>query len=145
MAKVIKRILFWGSQVAFGLALLSGLNNLFDWGIYPFVMCMMGPVSGGIVMAFASIPFNYLLICLYDKLGQDLMGIESLKEFESTDTDTTFRRNLRKVLTRGKYGTFVFLSIYDPIPATLYMRKGTNTFHGLKGSDWLWFTKQYTH
>ena len=140
MTRVLKRILFWGSQVAFGLFLLSSANNIFDWGIYPTVMCLMGPSLGGITMALASIPFNYLLIRLYDFLGQDLMGIESLKEFENSETDSWTKRKLRKLLTRSRIGTFIFLSIYDPIPATLYMRSGTNTFHGLRGRDWIWFS-----
>ncbi len=140
MTRVLKRILLWGSRVAFGLFLLSSANNIFDWGIYPVVMCQMGSTVGGITMAIISIPFNYLLIRLYDLLGQDLMGLESLKEYENSEGDTRVRRLLRKLLARGRIGTFIFLSIYDPIPATLYMRQGVNTFHGLRGKDWLWFS-----
>ncbi len=140
MAQAIRRILYWGSQMALGLFLLSSVNNIFDWAIYPLVMCTMGVVSGGIVMALASIPFNYALIRLYDWFGQDMMGIEALKEFEDSADDSWLKRVLQSLTGKSRHGRFLFISLYDPIPATLYMRDGTNTFHGLKGRDWLWFS-----
>jgi hypothetical protein len=140
MAKAIRRILVWGSQMAFGLFILSAANNIFDWAIYPFVMCTLGVVSGGIVLALASIPFNYILIRLYDWFGKDMMGIEALKEFEDGASDSWFKRVLQQLTGTSRHGRFLFISIYDPIPATLYMRDGTNTFHGLKGRDWIWFS-----
>jgi hypothetical protein len=101
---------------------------------------MMGVVGGGIVMALASIPFNYALIRLYDWFGKDMLGIEALKEFEDDAGDSWFKRNLQRMTGKSRLGRFLFISLYDPIPATLYMRNGTNTFHGLKGRDWLWFS-----
>ncbi len=140
MAQAIKRILLWGSQMALGLFLLSTANNIFDWLVYPLVMCAFGIVSGGILMAFASIPFNYMLIRLYDWFGKDMMGIEALKEFEDSAADSRFKRILQRLTGKSRLGRFLFISLYDPIPATLYMREGTHTFHGLKGHDWLWFS-----
>lgn len=140
MAKAIRRILLWGSQMAFGLFILSAANNIFDWAIYPLVMCAMGVVSGGIVMALASIPFNYTLIRIYDWFGKDMMGIEALKEFEDNADNSMFKRVLQRLTGKSRHGRFLFISLYDPIPATLYMRDGINTFHGLKGYDWLWFS-----
>ncbi len=138
--ELVKQLLIKGSWVSFGAGSLWLANNVFDWVIYPLVMCNMGNVIGAIIMALASIPFNYLLIRGYDLIGQDMLGIETLKEFqESTDGEGVIRKWLRQTLSKGRFGTFVFISLYDPIPATLFMREGTRTFHGLKRKDWLWF------
>jgi hypothetical protein len=91
-------------------------------------------------MTLASIPFNYLLIKGYDLTGKDMLGIETLKEFESEQTSAKgFKLYLKQILTRSRLGTFVFISLYDPIPATLYMRDRERAFKGLRGSDWKWF------
>jgi hypothetical protein len=128
-----------GSRIASGAFVLWLANNMFDWVAYPLVMCTYGNWQGAVIMALAAIPFNYALIKGYDSIGIDLLGIEALKEFQSTEHESWHKRLLKKVLSRGKIGTFIFMSLYDPIPATLYIRQGTRSYKGLVGNDWWWF------
>ncbi len=138
--ELVKQLLEKGVWISFGASILWIANTAFDFVVYPLVMCKMGNFVGAITMALISIPFNYLLIRGYDFIGKDLLAIETLKEFQDgSASDSALRNWLRCRLAKGRFGTFFFMSLYDPIPATLYMRHGTRTFHGLMGLDWLWF------
>jgi len=139
MVAQIARLLSAGSRVAVGAFLLWFANNTFDWVAYPLMMCNYGTWQGATLMALASIPFNYALIRGYDFIGKDMLGIEALKEFQSTEHDSWHKKAVRKFLSRGRIGTFVFISLYDPIPATLYIRQGARSYKGLQGNDWGWF------
>lgn len=137
--EVLKTVLLWGSKMAIGLGLLSLINNAFDLVAYPLAMCWAGPLLGGSVMAIASVPFNYLLIKLYDLFGQDLMGIEQLKKVENVESESRLRSWLYRLTGKSRIGRFIVISLYDPLPATLYMRNGFGEFNGLRGQDWKWF------
>lgn len=139
MLAQLARLLSLGSRVAVGAFLLWFANNAFDWIIYPVVMCFFGTWQGALLMALASVPFNYGLIRGYDYISVDMLGIEALKEFQSSEQSNWHKRLMSKILSRSRIGTFIFISLYDPIPATLYIRQGVRSYKGLQGGDWWWF------
>jgi hypothetical protein len=54
-------------------AFLVVVNNLFDYALYPTVLCMMGFGSGVITLALISIPFNQLLVAGFNWVGREIV------------------------------------------------------------------------
>jgi len=138
---LLKRSVFlsWLFRASLGLTLLWVLNNAFDWLLYSAVMCYMGTITGGAVMTLLSVPFNRALIWGYEALGKDLLGFEALREMRKDldpEEGNWFKRTLRKLVAKGRVGTFIFLSLYDPIPAMLFIKEGRGAF---TKTDWKWF------
>lgn len=92
-------------------------------------------------MAVVSLPFNLLMIKGYDAIGEDLLALETVKDYQlGTNPDAGFfERLITKALKRGKWVGYLALSAYDPIPATIYIRQGHRSYDGLSGMDWFWF------
>lgn len=92
-------------------------------------------------MAVVSLPFNLLMIKGYDRIGEDLLALETVKDYQlgSNPDAGFFERLITKALKRGRWIGYLALSAYDPIPATIYIRQGHRSFDGLKGMDWFWF------
>jgi len=134
MINFITQLLVRGVWFTFGVTALWFANNAFDWVLYPVMMCKMGLIAGGIMMTMLSVLFNLILIEAYDALGKDLFALEAAKAAQSANV--TWWGNL---LGRSRWLTFVILSVYDPVPAVIYIRGGHSQFSGLMGRDWLMF------
>lgn len=105
---------------------------LFDYAMYPFVIYLCGFWIGFIVMFFASLLLNFLLIKLYDWTKKDVFGFEYLKDINDNPDG---HKVMRKIIKLGKIPTFIALSIYDPFLATIFVRK-SKKFDGMTKEDW---------
>jgi hypothetical protein len=54
-------------------AFLVVINNLFDYALYPVVLCGMGFGWGVITLALISIPFNQLLVAGFNWVGREIV------------------------------------------------------------------------
>lgn len=124
----------------FGITFKKVTDYFFDYIAYPAAIISLGFIWGGIVMVLSSIVLNLSLIRAYDWARQDFLFLEALKELKVDKKDIYFIRILKSGLTRGKFLTFILLSVLeDPVVATLYLRSGSNLYNGLSKSDLLNF------
>lgn len=127
-------LLFTGSTFVF----VTGW--LFDYVLYPFVIYEAGLVKGFAIMIFLSFLSCVLMILLYDYLKKDFLAIEYSKEkldlLTANNEGGRLKRSFKWLLKRSQIFLFVFLSVYDPFIATIFMRKGSNQYNGLKARDW---------
>ncbi|MEI6400082.1 MAG: hypothetical protein WCO58_01000 [bacterium] len=105
---------------------------VFDYAMYPFAIYLCGFWVGFIVMFFASLLLNFLLIKLYDWTKKDVFGFEFLKDIKDNPGGHKF---IRKIISLGKIPAFIILSIYDPFLATIFVRK-SKKFDGMTKTDW---------
>lgn len=126
---VLKQLLVRGVWFSAGGSVLWLVNQGFDWVLFPFVICKTGIVVGGILMATLSVPFNFFLIQIYDILGLDLFALEAVKRAqENIPVKKTW---YQKIFVGSKWPTFVLMSMWDPIPAVIYIRDGHGKFNSL--------------
>ena len=113
---------------------------LFDYVLYPFVIFEAGLKIGFVIMIFLSFISCVLMFLIYDYLKKDFLAIEYSKEkidlLIADDHKGWLKRVLIWILKRSKIALFIFLSVYDPFIATVFMRKGAHQFNGLKARDW---------
>jgi len=105
-----------------------------DKFLYPGVIASMGPLDGGLIMLAFTFVENLFLIWVYDQTKRDWFGFEALKKSIARQEEKE-----RKWLVRFVRGTkFFFLTFAsDSFFTTLSLRKGIETYDGLKARDWL--------
>lgn len=115
----------------------AGVMYGFDWGLYPFIIWMMGPLVGGIIMTLLSVIFDLIIIYWYDKSKQDWLGIEAIKGFKEGSGGTKKEKLLRWIMNRSDKLLVVLLSLkLNPFNVVLYMRHGANEYNGMSARDW---------
>ena len=122
-----------------GASLFSLIIMLTDYIFYPFVIYTTGLLDGFLIMLFLSFVFNVILIQVYNHFKKDIFSLEYTKQILDDFVDNThgnwLHRTLRSVLIRSRIVFFIFLSVYDPFIATVYMRK-TYHYHKMTTRDW---------
>ena len=123
------------AELGTGFLTWKAVEYAFDYALYPFVIWKLGPWMGGVLMALLSLVSCLLLLCLYDRLGRDWLGLEFVKNLRHYDGSSRWRRGLAWLVTRGDLPAFLALSIYyDPFITTAYLRHGA--FNGMTRRDW---------
>ena len=139
MYKLLNRILLFIT----GTTVIYIINWLFDYVLYPVVMYKYGLINGFIIMILLSFVACIFLFILYDFLKKDFFAIEYSKEklivLTSDKEGTKIKRTLVWCFKNSKPLLFVFLSVFDPFIATVYMRKGISEYNGLSKRDWMIF------
>jgi hypothetical protein len=136
MKLFLKRLLLFltGSSFVYLTALL------FDYVLYPFVIFEAGLSKGFVIMIFLSFISCVLMFYIYDYLKKDFLAIEYSKEklelLITNNQGSRLKKVLVCILKRSKIVLFVFLSVYDPFIATVFMRKGSYQYNSLKARDW---------
>jgi hypothetical protein len=129
----IKKILSKIGIIGFGHFISLITNNWFDFLIYVPVIAYFGPYTGCCIMIVLSVILNLSLIWFYDKAGEDFLGYELIKQGK---TSPKLPNWLKKVIAMGDVVALIGLSVYDPLHATLYLRKPELAFKGLSARDW---------
>ncbi len=123
-----------------GTSFIYMTNLLFDYVLYPFVIIEAGLSKGFVIMIFLSFISCVLMFLVYDYLKKDFLAIEYSKQKLDSLTDdydgSRLKRALIWILKRSRIFLFVFLSVYDPFIATVFMREGSHQYNGLKARDW---------
>lgn len=134
--------------LAVGHTVFHSLDYGFDYVLYPYVIYALGPLRGGIVMAFLSAAVCLAISYFYDLMEKDWLGIETVKELvenffkeEEEIARKSWRKRGKKILYwvfhRNKVGQFIFLSLhFDPLITTIYMRPGYHLYNGFSARDW---------
>lgn len=136
MKQLLKRLLLFltGSSFVYLTALL------FDYVLYPLVIYNTGLTKGFVIMIFLSFLSCILMFFIYDYLKKDFLAIEYSKDkldsLIANNKGSKFRKALIWLLHRSRIILFVFLSVYDPFIATVFMRKGAYQYNGLSKRDW---------
>lgn len=121
--------------LAVGVAGNQLMNWAFDYALYPFMIWLLGLVTGGIIMTIFATVTNILLIRFYDWAQQDWLAIELVKSYR--DEEERQKHFLTWVLRRSDPIALVILSVWqDPFIATLYMRHGAHQYNGMSRRDW---------
>ena len=109
------------------------INHLFDEVLYPFVLCKIGSVFGGVIMTLGSLLVCLLMLKFYDWAKKDWLCVETVKEAK----EGTKSRFIVWVLGQRDAVSFLILStVTDPFVTTIAMRKGAWQFNGLSKRDW---------
>lgn len=123
------------TELIVGFSTWKAADYAFDYGLYPFVIWKLGPLTGGMFMSGLSLIFCLLLLRLYDCLGRDWLGIEFLKNLRYYHGPSKLRRAVAEVISRGDVVAFLLLSAkYDPFVTTAYLRRGAAP--GMVARDW---------
>ena len=136
MRQILGKILLFltGSTFVYITALL------FDYVLYPFIILEVGLAKGFVIMIFLSFLSSVLMIVIYDFLKKDFLAIEYLKQkLDSLITNnqgSTLKMASTWILKRSRIFLFVFLSVYDPFIATIFLREGLYQYNALKARDW---------
>lgn len=113
---------------------------LFDYVLYPFIILEAGLAKGFVIMIFLSFLSCILMIVLYDFLKKDFLAIEYSKQkldsLISNSQEGALKMTSIWILKRSRIFLFVFLSVYDPFIATMFMREGSHQYNALKARDW---------
>lgn len=126
---------------------LGLINVFFDWVVLPgvtfFFYLNLGVIEGGISgIALLTILFcivNWFFVRFYDYTKTDWLGLEILKVWRDKKAQQTETRGLRQLIIAhlGDMGVFLTFSLYDPLYATLYLRKGIAKYNGFSRRDWI--------
>ena len=126
------------AELSSGYIFWNVLDYAFDYALYPFVIFRWGPIVGGLCMTLLSLLTCLLLIWIYDRIGRDWLGIETIKGLKNYAGAAHWRRWLAQVMKMSDGVAFVVLSLkYDPFITTAYLRHGA--FNGMKRRDWTIF------
>jgi hypothetical protein len=126
------------AELSSGYLIWNVLDYIFDYVLYPFVIFKWGPLAGGLGMTLLSLLSCLMLIWIYDWIGRDWLGIETVKGLKIYTGDSRWRQWLARVLKKGDGFAFLILSLkYDPFITTAYLRHGA--FNGIKRHDWIVF------
>jgi hypothetical protein len=121
------------------------INWIFDYPLYGAVTerltSFFGVATGGlyalITMSILSWIISYALIRYYDHTGRDLLGLEALKSAREVEEELNKKSSiLHKIAKMGDIPAFFVLGLYDPVYATIYLRKGKNLYNGFSPRDW---------
>ncbi len=115
------------------------INNTFDYAIYIPVVAKFGPIWGCGIMIILSILINLTLMWVYIKTGKDWLGLEALKDGKEKLSMSDLPKWTKKLVSFGDRAAFIGLSIYDPLFATIYMRKSEDRQAWLSKRDWYVF------
>lgn len=131
-----------------GHAIFQILDHAFDFVLYPFIIFTLGPWYGGVLMMVLSALICLFIAFVYDKMENDWLGIETIKELvenffkeEEEIARKSWRKTGKKLLSwifhKNKAGQFIFLSLhFDPLITTIYMRPGYHLYNGFSKRDW---------
>ncbi len=111
------------------------INWFFDVILYTASVALFGFWGGLAVMLPLSVVLNIGLIKLYDKTGKDWLGFEALKEGkESAVADAP--EWLRSIINSSDLLATIAILFYDPLLATIYLRKREQAHKGISRRDW---------
>lgn len=134
--KIYQRILVFLS----GAFVLYSTAYLFDYVLYPFVIYKAGLLKGFAIMLALSFLSCLIFLLIYNFLKKDIFALEYSKQKINAFIDDTkgskIKRFFRKILKHSKILLFIFLSVYDPFIATVFMRKGDFKPKLMTRSDW---------
>ena len=99
---------------------------------------MFGFFGGLAIMLPLSVVLNIGLIKLYDKTGKDWLGFEALKEGKDSAVSDA-PGWLQKVIKSSYILSTTIILFYDPLLATIYLRKREQAHKGMSSRDWLIF------
>jgi hypothetical protein len=123
------------AELAVGLAVNRLIDYAFDYGLYPFVIYVLGIWLGGCVMILLSFMACLITIWFYDWAERDWLGIEAVKTLKGYEGSNKLGRVGSWIMTRSEPVIFLFLCVqYDPFITMVYMRKGS--YNGMNGRDW---------
>ena len=136
MKKFVNKVLLLFS----GTFVLYATAWLFDYILYPFVIYRAGLLYGFFIMIILSFINCLLFLLVYNYLKKDIFSFEYSKKKISDFVDTTngnwLKRTFRSILKHSKIILFIFLSVYDPFIATVFMQKGNNGYNRMTAYDW---------
>lgn len=114
------------------------LNWFFDVILYTSVVAWFGFWGGLAIMIPFSVIWNLFWIKIYDMTGQDWFGFESLKVGKEGAVENS-PGWLKKIIQSSDWLATIFVVFYDPILATVYLRRIENAHKGLSKRDWTIF------
>ena len=136
MIKLLKDILLFFS----GALVLYFTSLLFDYVLYPFVIYKAGLLKGFFIMIFLSLIYTLFFLLIYNYLEKDIFALEYSKKKLSDLVDNTkgnwLKRIFRSILKKSKVIFFIFLSVYNPFLATVFMRRGSFQNKEMTWHDW---------
>ncbi|MFA6174166.1 MAG: hypothetical protein WC701_10860 [Kiritimatiellales bacterium] len=126
------------AELSSGYLIWNVLDYIFDYVLYPFVIYKWGPLAGGIGMTLLSLLSCLMLIWIYDWMGRDWLGIETVKGLKIYAGASRWRQWLARMLRKSDGIAFLVLSLkYDPFITTAYLRR--SAFNGMTRRDWMIF------
>jgi len=145
------------SNIAVGHTFTGVTDHIFDYWIYIPVIAALGPLAGGVTMAFASFVVCFIFLEFYDRMKIDWFGVELVKEVKDSGPEFIRKLKARSVLgsvlwwpyskiilfvlwTMKKGGWLPYFALnilFDPFITTVYFRK--EKFGGLNRRDWAIF------
>ena len=131
----------WKKLAAIGTGFLGTmvLNDSFDYLMYPFMIGLLGPIRGGVIMTVLALGLNYSLVLIYNKTNADWFGFEWLRLQKDTEARTLSGRVLKFALKGGHWPAFLFLSWEDPFKAFVFVRGRLPAGAKFTAADWRLF------
>ena len=129
-----------------GLGLIANKAFVYGWnfGVYPAVLVLGGPIYGSLLMFPLNFGANYGTLRLYDWSGKDWLGIETIKEVREYHGPRLIGRVLSRALNAPLGVAVVVLSlVFDPFITTAYLRHGAHLYDGLSRRDWRIFLASF--
>ena len=122
-----------------GLTVKKSIDYGFDYVLYPIALLSFGYLWGTVAMTVASVILNLTLIRFYDWTKRDWLMLETIKGVKERSEESGSPL-VRWIAKQGDVAAFVVLSwVEDPVIVTLFLRRGSHSFNGLQGRDWVIF------
>ena len=119
-------------------------NFFFDYILYSFVIWKFGPLWGSLIMGCLALATCYIMIRMYDWSKKDWLGLETIKQLKQFEGGSFFRRMISRILKKGDWAIFIFLSIqFDAFVTMIYMREGAHKYSGFSKRDWKIFFSSF--
>ncbi len=119
--------------MATGIFLMDRLDDPWDYILYPNVVDALGPIRGGLTMAFLSFFLDLFYIHLYDRLKTDIFQFEKLKVKKERIRQLWGKKGIWAV----NVSMFIFLTFKaNPAVVVVCFRDGAYRFGGMKRRDW---------
>jgi len=111
----------------------EAFSGFYDNLLYPISIAKFGPLYGGVSVSVAAIIINFLMVVWYRRTKTDWYSFEAVREEELKEMGEGKSKS-----RKGKWITFITLSVQDPFLAFVFMegRKGTIS---MDFRDWMVF------
>ncbi len=109
---------------------------LVDYVMWTPMVTWLGPLRGGLTMTLIALVLNLGLIWAYDTLKRDFLSFEAIREFETSQHQSMFKRMVVRLMKASRTFAFIGLSIYDPFLAVIFARKEAGAYRMSK-RDWV--------
>lgn len=134
-SSVTKKILTRVGIIGSGHTISIVINWFFDVVLYTVAVAQFGFWGGLAIMLPLSVIINLVLIRLYDKTGKDWLGFEALKEGRENAISST-PTWLQRIIKSSDIIATTAILFYDPLLATIYLRKIEQAHKGMSRRDW---------